>query len=379
MRVPCVILALAVLVPACQGSSKSATSQDSIGAVGGDASTAKIDATADAKAFALEPDPVDLHAMTLLLQARAASAKASTSIWPSYTLGQVPTYLVRVDAKMDAVRGWLLGHATPPKGAFPLQAAQVAGQVLRYDADLGLLKGEDWLEDLPIAATSTLVLTYDENRLNDPQAWVAMVGEAEMERVRRVEAKWSVVAGCGQIQFPRVPEAIALLFVDAALLKDAYAEKDHKKAEQLLREWYAVREQAQSVAPTLPKRNRHYDNQYGSNVYTSHRLLVATGLTTEAQLDALYAQKLSEPFTVPIKEFDDTMLANGWLGAAALSVAIRLGWEVEPFYRKTDSVYWALPGILGEPPPSLVEVAKKRYDWAAFQARAEQVMTIKVK
>lgn len=335
------------------------------------------DIAKDTTSFSLEPDPVDLHAMTLLLQARAAVAPVADSIWPGYSLGHVPLYLVRMDAKSDAVKGWLIGHEGQPAGSHPVQAPAVAGHVARFDAALDQMNGEDWVADLTVAATSTLVLTYDETRLQDPGAWLEMVGQACMERLRQTEAKWNLVAGCGQFQFPRVQEAIALLFVDVALLRDAYAEQDPKKVEQLLREWYAVRHAAQAAAPTLPARNRHYDNEYGPNVYASHRLLVAAGLLTQAELDALYKAHLSEPFDGALKDFDATMLANGWPGATALTLAIRLGWKVAPIYQVTDSVYWAIPGMLGEPDPALVETAKKRYDWKAFQARADQIMALK--
>ncbi len=333
-----------------------------------------VDAAKDAVANPLEPDPLDRQALQLLLQAKAAAGKAPADIWPQYGLAQVPTYLVRLDAKDDAVRGWLIDFPTAPKGAFALADPLLAGKALRYDAELDGVFGDEWIYDLPIAATSAYVVTYSAKSIQDPVVWTTALGEGYMERLRRVEAQWFPVGACGQTQYPREEAKIALLFLDRAVLLEGYQAQDLAVVTQRLREWYAIRREELDGSPLVTKRLHHYDNQYGSSVYTSQRLLLATGLRSQAQLDQAFSTELAAPATVPISAFDDAVLNEGWSGAAILVLALRLGWQVEPYYRESNSVYEALPGHLGEPPASLIDDAKKRHDWMGFQARAKQIV-----
>lgn len=365
------LLALGVMSCAANGGSTSVAAQSDTSPGGADLAG---DATKDAIANPLAPDPLDRQALQLLLQAKAAAAKTSAEIWPQYGLAQVPTYLVRLDAKDDAVRGWLVDFPTAPKGAFPIVDPLLAGKALRYDAELDGVYGDEWIYDLPIAATSAYVITYSTQSLQDPVAWTTALGEGYMERLRRVEAQWFPVGACGQTQFPREQAKIALLFLDRAVLREAYQAQDPAVVTQRLREWYAIHRQEIEGSPLLTKRLHHYDNQYATSVYTSQRLVVATGLRTQAQLDKRFLDELAAPATVPVSAFDDAVLNDGWSGATTLTLAARLGWQVEPYYRDAGSVYEALPGHLGEPPDSLVDDAKKRHDWAGFQDRAQQIV-----
>jgi len=214
-----------------------------------------------------------------------------------------------------------------PKGAFDVASdASAPVPVWRYDAALKVLVGgEPYLFDAQIASTSALVVTLSAARLADPEAWLATVAEGYQYRVRRVEVDWFPVAACGQVSFPRFEEAIALVQLEWAVLRDAYVAKEPTVVEQHLREWYAIRKKAFDSTILLAKRARHYDNEYGNLLFARRRFLAVDGRVSRAELAAAYVAGLEKVWTVPITEFDAFMLANGTPGAAPSFATRTLG------------------------------------------------------
>lgn len=333
------------------------------------------DAAHDATQTATLPT-TDHNALLLLQKARAASALAaqawpagSAAIWPKFNLHDRPLYLVALDAKDDAVRGYLVHWPSQPKGAFPLQDSAIQQGTFRYDAGLD---ADDLFDDDPlVAGQHALVLTFPALGITDQAAWLHDTGVATMQRIQRVDVPWQPVTACGVTTYPREQDAIALLFLECAVLKDAVVATEPKVIEQRLREWYVIRTTYADAVPVLRKRFHHYDNLFGSQEFAAARLLRNAGVLTPAQYVARLQGWLDAPFAAPLGQFDDLMLNNGAIGAVALDLATRLGWDDEPSYRKTGTVYYEVPVHLGgEPTAALLGEAKQRYDWAAFQARA---------
>ncbi|MSP93196.1 MAG: hypothetical protein EXR79_15580 [Myxococcales bacterium] len=348
-----------------------------------------LDAAADAFPASASAQAVDLAAIVLVAKLRTASNAAAQAkwpgpapaIWPGWALHKLPLYLVAVDAKQKPVRGFLVGVAPLPAGAVavPAQASVAVPAeltVARWDAGLkDIGPGEEMSPLVTAGGIDLLLATYTAERLADAALWATGLGRAAMLRLH-ADAAWQQVQGCGQNSYPRYEEAIALQLLECAVLQEAVQAADSAGAEARLREWYAVRRRAIEVTVLVAKRWRHYDVQFGTATYAGQRLIAAAGLRTPAQHVAAHVAALQVLLDAKPTEFDSVSLGYSAPGAAALEVATRLGWEVEPAYRATDAVYHVLPAKLGEPPASLVDVAKGRHPWAKFAATAADVMKV---
>ena len=332
--------------------------------------------------------PTDAKALTLLLQARAGSAAMASkpwpgpdAIWPGYGLHKVPMVLAILDGKLKPIRGYLIGVGVAPAGAVALDPkalpTQAAEPVYRHDTGVAKVgAAEEIIIDHDLAGTSVLVVTYSPARDSDPVRWIRRLGQGYMLRLREIEALWSTVQACGQVRYPRNLDAIALLFLECAVLAEAYNADDPAKASTYLREWAAIRAAAIDATPAVGLRIRHYDNQFGSEQFTAGRLAVAAGLQDHAALDADYLARLAAPAAVTVTSFDDEMADNGTLGAVSMEIASRLGWDIEPTLRAADVVYALVAAKRGATAPEMVQSAKDRHDWAGFLARAAEVMAL---
>ncbi len=395
-------LALALLLAACGGGVEtSADGADAASVTAGDANDAASDVGSnddvggDAATDATDAGvalayPTDGKALGLLLQARAG-ALASTSkpwpgpdaIWPGYGLHKVPILLAILDSKLKPIRGYLLGGPTTPEGAQLVDPATLpvasSEPVLRHDAGVAKIgAAEEIIIDHDLGGVSVLVVTWSPARDSDPVRWIRRLGQGYMLRLREIEAKWSAVQACGQVRYPRDLDAIALLFLECAVLAEAYAAKDAAAASTFLQEWAAIRAAAIDKTAAVGARIRHYDNQFGSEQFTAGRLAVAAGLHDHAALDADYLARLAAPAAVTVTAFDDEMADNGTLGAVSMEIASRLGWDIEPTLRTADVVYALVAAKLGATTPQMVEAAKARHDWAGFLARAAAVMALPI-
>ena len=400
----CALLVLALV--GCQESATDAASSDATQAVADDAvvgdalasdahagdaqagDAAGNDGTAgDWQGIALAY-PTYGKALGLLLQARAGSlastAKAwpgDDAIWPQYQLHKVPILLVILDGKLKPMRGYLLGAPTATADAVLVDPATLppgsAEPVLRHDAGVTKIgAAEEIIIDHDLNGLSVLVVTYAPARDSDAVRWIHRLGQGYMLRLREIEAKWNAVQACGQVRYPRDLDAIALLFLECAVLAEAYATDDGTKAAGYLQEWAAIRAAAIEATAAVGARIRHYDNQFGSEQFTAGRLVVAAGLQDRAWLDADYLARLGAPAAVTVTAFDDEMADNGTLGAVSMEIASRLGWDIEPTLRSADVVYAVVATKLGASTPQMVEAAKARHDWAGFLARAADIMAL---
>ena len=248
------LLLLGLTSAACTEPARGSGTADSAGtsADGADGAGSSFeDASADGRSGDRVAPPDDVKALLWLDLSRkgsnqAASATwpgAQSAIWPGYALHKVPTYLVILGDKLKPVRGYLVGWPVPPLGATAVTLPGLKDLAWRYDAgfiDIGA--GERVIFDHEVAGTSALVVTYSASRDQSDLEWIDRLGEQYMTRLRLVEAVWQPVAGCGQNKYPRFEHAIALLFLECAVLAEAYAAKDPATAEQHMREWSAVRD-----------------------------------------------------------------------------------------------------------------------------------------
>jgi hypothetical protein len=324
-------------------------------------------------------EPLDKAALELEILARNASDQAAkaawptpVAIWPNYPLHKVPLYLVAVDAAGKPKRGYVIGFEPLPKDAvaLPVDLSPAA----RWDGGLQEIgQGETFAPEIMVDGRSAVLATFPDAPIQEPQAWVAGLGEAVFGRVR---AGWAPIVGCGQTSYPRFAESIALQVLEAAVLAEALTVTDKAAVEIRLKEWSAVRKRSTDVTPLVSKRWRHYDSWFGTSHFAGARLVQAAGLWPAGGYVATLLARLQAFATVQAADFDTFTLANGDPGTASIELATRLGWDVEPAFRDAQTVYDLTIAKWGPQPVALVEAAKKRHDWPAMQKLADEVMAI---
>lgn len=356
------------------------TTTDAATDASGGAVTEVKTAAGDSSAVALAGAPTvgdDLVALDLIALARAGSQAAGgalfpqdpKSLWPGYHLHELPVVLAPMSSNYKVVRTYLLGFANPPP-----QATPVPGKpgVLRYDAAIKLLDDD---EDTTIAGNSALTVRYMAADIVDHNRFIEKVAEHAMSRLIHYEAKWDQPSACGANTYPRGVQTLALWFLECAVVQEALVAQDTPTVMLRLREWYAIRLTYADLNEMLGRMNLHYDNVMAAGRLVALRVVRNSGRISPSQYNQTLAQWLAAPMTVPPESFDEHFVNDGTVRAAALEVAFRLGWELEPVYRKAQTAFSLVPSKSGSAPgKELVEVAKLRHDFAKMLARA-QVLT----
>lgn len=366
-----------------QGSAPDGSQSDSSSPDGKLQVDAKPDAKTDAKTDVQPQEllPASDRPALLHLQAWAALPTEHTAaMWTGVKVLQAPTALVVFDEDDIARRAYLLGFSKPPAGALAVTDPALTKPVWRWDAAATDAFDQDTaFGDVLIGETSTLLVPVSAQWLlgQGPKGpWAHLVGGAAMDRWRMVEGNWPLTAPCGQPAYPRDQQAIALFLLECTVLSEAVTATDQTLAQQRLMEWYAIRADYTANSAALMTRIRHYDRVFAPAWYGGRRLAVLAGLRTQAEVEAEYVAMLAKPLTVAAEQFDSTVGAIGWPGAAALEVARRLGWAVNAEYLAGGSVWTALPQWGAKPSTPLIEQAKGRHNWALMVQQAAAVMAL---
>lgn len=380
----------AILALACLACTPTATPPAAVDAVkevaAADAATSDTASTQEVTAGPLQP--ADLHALGLASQLRAVSAKQGDALWPGFRLHEKPLYLIYRNAKAKGVRGFLLGFAKVPAGALPVTAAELGPlaslgvPVYRYDVAVNLLS-VGWTADgyTQIAGEIAVVAAYTDASKADDKAWARDLFTAYFQRLRMMDAEWKPVIGCGDPnKWSAHPEAATLMFVEAALVRDALAATDLALAKTLVLEFQAVRAWAMGLDPMVARIFNDAENDPGAEFFVVRNALIAAGFLTPAEVAAHDQAELAKAFLLPMAEFPDfiNFYRGGETGAALLQLALRFGWTVEPTYRAGESFVHLIETHLGPSPPGALESAKKRYDYKAFEAKAKQAVAVKL-
>lgn len=328
------------------------------------------------------PTPVEAQdeaALTALLAWRQASSNLSATAWPTlqawpgFALHAVPMYVVAIDVKGKPRRGYLIGGTLPNDA---VAAAAPFEGVARWDAGVeDVWIGLEAASEFDVAGASRLLVGIrdgDGVREDDAPdlAFAERVVDAYMTRLREVEAGWAAVQACGQADYPRVAEAIALLFLEAAVLDEALAATGKAEREGFLHDWASIRAAAVDASNLVGQRFRHYDNTVASARFAMLRVVAAAELAGMDWIRAQHAAALGLPYATTPTEFDDWMFENADLGAAALEVAAWVSIDVQKTYEQADTVHSALLAHFGGADPKRVAAAKTRHPFADYQARA---------
>lgn len=338
--------------------------------------------TADSTAPAGVP-ALDRQALLLLQGWAELPTDHTASVWPGLKVLQAPTALVVFDADHVARRGWLLHWPAPPPGAVAVDDPAFSSPIWRYDAVAAdAFDPTTALADWEVAGTSALLLPVSAAWLaggaRPGGPWSQLVGAAAMDRWRQVEGQWPAVAPCGQPFYPRDEQAIALLFLECAVLTEALDAVDPALAAQRLAEWHAIRTLYTQASAALMARVLHYDAAFAPAWYAGRRLAIATGQRSEAAVAAEYRAALARPLQVAAADFDAVVSSFGVPGAAALEVARRLGWPAAGVYAAGGSVWTELPSWAGAAPADAVDQAVARHPWRTMRAQAQKVMALPV-
>jgi hypothetical protein len=338
---------------------------------------------ADSSAMPPQLPAVDREALLLLLAWADLPSDHTAAVWPGLKVLQVPTALVVFDDAGVARRAWLLHWPAPPPGAQALQDPAFSQAIWRYDAAAADAYDETTaLADWDIAGTSALLVPVSAAWLKGgPRPggpWSQLVGAAAMSRWRQVEGQWPAVAPCGQPFYPRDELAIALLFLECAVLSEALDSAAPDQMAQRLAEWQAIRSLYTGASAALMARVRHYDAVFAPDWYAGRRLALMAGQRSPAQVEAEYRAALARPMQVAPGDFDAVVSSFGAPGAAALELARRLGWPAVDAYAKGGSVATELESWVGPPAPGLVDQAIARHPWRSMRARAQKIMAIPV-
>ena len=96
-------------------------------------------------------DATDQAEFQMVSRAFAASRAKFNEIWPrpqgAYELHKMPIYLVRRDTSRNEVKGYLLNASQAPSGATAVahDSFDGLGQVYRYDAEISVVSGQNFL------------------------------------------------------------------------------------------------------------------------------------------------------------------------------------------------------------------------------------------
>lgn len=355
------------------------------GPVGGTASNgdgaqnADAMATADTAGVAADVagpamDQLDRQALLAIAEVRGLIAQYGPKVWPGFAVAHVPVYLVVRDAKQKSLRGYLIAPGVAPTGA-AVALPELATAVYREDHKIKLIDyWESYVTDADIYGNSSLIIAADAAQLAAPDTFRQLLVTAYFERYRLLEDKWDPVGPCSDILYAKIPEVIALLFLENALLHEAILSDDAKIIQSRLQEWYLARTAAVALYSMIDMKTRYRELNAGTGVYVANRLQLAAGVGAEPALFANYAQQLDLAVAAPIADFHSVEFGAGWTGAVLLELSRKLKWDVAPYFHKAKTMADIVPLLLGEPKPDALAAAKARYDWAYFLKRGADIV-----
>lgn len=319
-------------------------------------------------------DPLDRQALLAIADVRKLVAQHGPKVWPGFAVAHVPVYLVVRDAKQKSLRAYLIAPAVAPTGA-ALDLPELATALYREDHKMKLIDyWEYYVTDADIYGNSALVIAADAAQMAAPDVFRQLLVTAYFERYRQLEDKWDPVGPCSDIQYAKIPEAIALLFLENALLHDAILSDDPKLIESRLQEWHLARTAAVALYSMIDMKTRYRELNSGTGIYVANRLQIAAGVGSEAGLFETYAKQLDFAVAAPIPDFNTVEFGEGWTGAVLLELSRKLKWDVAPYFHKAKTMADIVPLLLGAPAADALSAAKARYDWAYFLKRSADIV-----
>lgn len=348
--------------------------QDTAAATDAAAADAKV---SDAKSADAAPaDPTPTAAEWALLDAFAKAGDASKAqgeaIWPGYALHQVGAYLVvRVDA--SHARGFLVRPLAVPNGAIALAGH---ADTYRYDAQTkGLLAPEDSNADLDVAGKPAVAVVVPQTQLANIDTALRLLGTVYFDRLRFTEQNWPSPASCGQTKrWSNNAEARALMFGESAALHAAMLAGDPSETAMRLNDFAQFRARARALDPMVKNMYDAHESSAAASQYGAERLLAAMGRQSLGQLDAAIAAGVHQALDAPMAQMVPVMQEHAnFAGMALIRVGQWLKWDYAAPYLKGQTVGDAALDKAGGPSEAKLAEAKKRYDWAKFDARAQQL------
>jgi len=336
-------------------------------------------ATADASGVAADVagpalDPLDRQALLAVAAVRQLIAQHGPKVWPGFAVVHVPVYLVVRDAKQKSLRGYLIAPSVAPTGA-SVDLPELATAVYREDHKIKLIDyWEYYVTDQDIFGNSALIVAADAVQMASPDTFRQLLVTAYFERYRLLEDKWDPVGPCADILYAKIPEVIALFFLENALLKDAITSNDSNLIQNRLQEWYLARTAGVALYSMINMKTRYSELNAGTGVYVTNRVRLAAGVGDEAGLFANYAKQLDLGVSAAIPDFHGVVFGQGWTGAVLLELSRKVKWDVAPYFHQAKTMADIVPLLLGEPKPEALAAAKARYDWAYFLKRGADIV-----